>query len=255
MKFRGVGMKVLTRGILSIFAIMVLSLAVIPAAQAQDSSEISDPIESVNRGIFEFNEVVDKAVLEPVARGYRYLIPSPARSGVRNFLRNLSSPTLLMNELLQGDFDGAGNVLVRAVVNTLIGVGGIFDVAGAENIPYEQEDFGQTLASWGVGHGPYLMVPIIGPSSVRDLSGRTLDAYVDPVRLWLFETDNEEWYYARALVTLVDAREEVLDLVDDLRANSIDYYATLRSVYGQRRAALVRDEDPDFAGGADFSEY
>ncbi len=248
-------MRVLTKGILGGFTVLMLSLVVVSTAQAQTSSEISDPIEGVNRGIFKFNEVVDKAVLEPTARGYRYLVPSPARSGVRNFLRNLSSPTLLMNELLQGDLDGAGNVVVRAVVNTLVGVGGIFDVAGAENIPYEQEDFGQTLATWGVGHGPYLMLPIVGPSSVRDFSGRALDAYVDPVRLWLFETENEEWYYARALVTLVDAREEVLDLVDDLRANSIDYYATLRSVYGQRRAALVRDENPDLAGGADFSEY
>lgn len=251
-------MTVFRRGFLGLFAVLAI-VAAVPSAQAQDgyanSSEISDPLESVNRGIFEFNEVVDKGVLEPVARGYRYLVPSPARSGIRNFLRNLSSPTLFMNQLLQGDLDGAGDVFVRAVVNTLIGVGGIFDVAGAENIPYEQEDFGQTLATWGVGHGPYLMVPIIGPSSVRDLSGRTLDAYVDPVRLWLFETDNEEWYYARMLVTLVDAREDVLDLVDDLRANSIDYYATLRSVYGQRRAALVRDEDPDMAGMADFSEY
>ena len=240
--------------ILAFFAVLSLSSCA-SDNDGYSTAEISDPFEGVNRGILEFNTVVDEAVLEPVARGYRYLVPQPGRKGVRNFLRNLSSPTLLMNELLQGDFEGAGNVMVRAVVNTLIGIGGVFDVAGAENIPYEPEDFGQTMAVWGVGHGPYIMAPILGPGSVRDYSGRALDAYVDPVRLWLFNTDNEEWYYARSLVTLIDTRESLLEVIDDLRANSIDYYATLRSVYVQNRAALVADQDPSLAGVADFSEY
>ena len=145
--------------VLAAFAVLTLSSCA-SNDDGYNTAEISDPFEGVNRGILEFNTVVDEAVLEPVARGYRYLIPQPGRKGVRNFLRNLSSPTLLMNELLQGDFEGAGNVMVRAVVNTLIGVGGLFDVAGAENIPYEPEDFGQTMAVWGVGHGPYIMAPI-----------------------------------------------------------------------------------------------
>lgn len=240
----------------SFLSCAIASFIFISSAQAQSTADISDPFEPVNRGIFEFNEVVDKGILEPTARGYRMIVPSPARTGIGNFLSNLKSPTDLMNELLQGDLDGAGNVLLRAIINTMVGAGGLFDVAGAEGITADDEDFGQTLATWGVGHGPYLMVPVLGPSSVRDLAGRSLDVYVDPVRLWLFDTENESWYYAKSLVSVIDTREELLETIDDLRANSIDYYATLRSVYAQRRAALVRDDDPATAAtSADFSDY
>ncbi|MGE4313603.1 MAG: VacJ family lipoprotein [Pseudobdellovibrionaceae bacterium] len=225
------------------------------AGASTDTAEISDPFEETNRGILKFNEAVDKGAIEPVARGYRYIVPTPARKGIHNFLTNLRSPTDFANQVLQGDVEGAGNQLSRTIINTLIGVGGLFDVAGSENLPHEQEDFGQTLAVWGVGHGPYLMVPVLGPSSARDLSGDLIDSYVDPVRLWLFNTDNEEWYYAKVLVGVVDTREGLLDVIDDLRTNSIDYYATLRSVYAQNRAALVNDQDPALTGGADFSEY
>ena len=223
---------------LAILAVFTLS----GCATAQDG-EIADPIEGVNRGIFKFNDVVDTAVLEPVARGYRAGVPQPARTGVRNFLQNLKSPITIGNNLLQGDLTGAGDATTRMVANSLLGFAGLVDVAGHEGIKYQEEDFGQTLGKWGVGHGPYLVLPLFGPSSVRDTTGMIVDGYADPIRIWLTNTDNEGWYYARAGVAAIDKREELLDVIADLKKNSIDYYAAMRSTYGQRRQALLNDED------------
>lgn len=205
-------------------------------------TQISDPLEEANRAIFAFNDVVNDAVIHPIVDGYRYVVPKPARSGVRNFLRNLKSPVNFANQLLQGDVDGAGNVFVRTAVNTLVGIGGVFDVAGYEGLKYEQEDFGQTLAVWGVDHGPYLVVPFLGPSSLRDYAGYMVDSVADPLRWYLFNIDEEGWYYAKLGVDYLDLRESLVDVLRDLEASSIDYYAAVRSTYYQRRDALVKDE-------------
>jgi len=216
---------------------------------------ISDPLEDVNRAVFAINEGVDKAVVEPIARGYRYVAPKPIRQGVRNFLRNLKSPIVMGNELLQGDMEGLANASGRLFINTLLGVGGIFDIADMGGIPYESEDFGQTLGVWGVGHGPYVVLPLMGPSSVRDASGMMVDSFADPVRLYLFNTDREWLHYTRVGLTVLDTREELLDIIDDLRANSFDYYAAIRSAYYQRRQGLVNDMDPQTSSGADIPDY
>ncbi|MCB9987929.1 MAG: VacJ family lipoprotein [Rhodospirillales bacterium] len=253
-----------TRLVLAVAACSLLAACSTTQAQKSysDNSEISDPLESVNRTTFAVNNAIDTVLLEPAARGYRAAVPKPARKGVRNFLRNLRSPINIANQVLQGDVSGAGNDLTRMVVNTLVGVGGLFDVAGSEGYEYEQEDFGQTLATWGVGHGPYLVLPILGPSSVRDATGLAVDAYADPLRLYLFNVDKEEWHYARIGMTAIDKREELLDVLEELEKNSFDYYAALRSVYYQRRAAEVRDEAqnsgsmssiPDYDDGDDFN--
>jgi phospholipid-binding lipoprotein MlaA len=217
--------------------------------------QIYDPLEGGNRVVMKINEGIDKAVLEPVARGYRYAAPKPVRQGVRNFLRNLKSPVIMGNELLQGDLEGFANATGRLVINTLLGVGGIFDIADQGGIPYEAEDFGQTLAVWGVGHGPYLVIPVLGPSSVRDGTGMVVDTFLDPVRIYMFNHDLEWLHYTRVGVSIIDSREELLDLVDDLRANSFDYYAAVRSAYYQRRQALVNDMDPDTAAGPAIPDY
>lgn len=211
---------------------------------------MTDPFESSNRTIFAFNKAVDKAVIHPVVKGYRFIVPEPGRKGLRNFLRNLKSPVTLANEVLQGDVDGAGKVVLRAVVNTLVGVGGVFDVAGAEGYEYEQEDFGQTLGAWGVGHGPYLVLPILGPSSARDYAGYIVDSFADPLRWYLFNIDEEGWYYAKVGVEYLDLRESLVDVLEELEKSSIDYYAAVRSTYYQRREALVRDDmsTPDDTG-------
>lgn len=211
---------------------------------------MSDPFESSNRTIFAFNKAVDNTIIHPVVKGYRFIVPEPGRKGLRNFLRNLKSPVTLANEVLQGDVDGAGKVVLRAVVNTLVGVGGVFDVAGSEGYEYEQEDFGQTLGAWGVGHGPYLVLPILGPSSARDYAGYIVDSFADPLRWYLFNIDEEGWYYAKVGVEYLDLRESLVDVLEELEKSSIDYYAAVRSTYYQRREALVRDDmsTPDDAG-------
>lgn len=206
------------------------------------NSEISDPFESVNRKVFSFNTVVDDNVIHPVVRGYRGVVPKGARNGVHNFLLNLKSPVNFANQVLQGDIEGAGTVFVRASVNTLVGLGGVFDVAAAEGIAFEGEDFGQTLAVWGVDHGPYLVVPVLGPSSTRDYVGYVVDGFADPLRFYLTNIDKDDLYFAKIGADYLDIRHQLIDVLEDLEASSIDYYAATRSIYYQRREAQVNDE-------------
>ena len=147
-----------------------------------DGAVISDPFEDTNRAVFKFNETVDDNVIHPVFKGYRFVVPKEARNSLGNFLRNLRSPVIFANEVLQGDLEGARTVLLRAVINTFTGFGGLFDFAGKEGLPHEEEDFGQTLATWGLDHGPYIVVPLLGPSSARDSVGYIVDGYADPLR-------------------------------------------------------------------------
>ncbi len=241
------------RKILAVASVCLLLGACSTTGESQGT--LSDPFESSNRAVFAFNKAVDKVVIHPVVKGYRAVVPEPGRRGVRNALRNLRSPVTLVNEILQGDVDGAGKVALRAVVNTLIGVGGLFDVAGMEGYTYEQEDFGQTLGVWGVGHGPYLVLPILGPSSTRDYSGYLVDSFADPLRWYLFNTNNEGWYYAKVGVEYLDLRESLMDVLNELESSSIDYYAAVRSTYYQRREALVRDEMATAGEGMSIPDY
>lgn len=214
-------------------------------------SEISDPFESANRAVFSFNQGFDNLILHPVIEGYRTVVPSPARTGVSNFLQNLKSPVHFANQVLQGDIGGAATVLQRAVINTLLGLG-LFDVAGHEGIKHESEDFGQTLAVWGVGSGPYIVVPFLGPSSLRDYVGYAVDAFADPLRMYLFNIDEEGWAWARTGADYFVLRDSLMDVLKDLEKNSVDYYAATRSVYVQRRNAQIADSEgvqediPDF---------
>ena len=156
---------------------------------------ISDPLEDVNRAIFGFNTVVDDNVIHPVVEGYRFVVPKEARNSLGNFLRNLNSPVLFANELLQGDIEGARIVLLRAAINTFAGFGGLFDFAGKEGLPHQQEDFGQTLATWGLDHGPYFVIPLLGPTTTRDSVGYIVDSYADPLRHYLFNIEKTGRHY------------------------------------------------------------
>ncbi|MGH1397736.1 MAG: MlaA family lipoprotein [Alphaproteobacteria bacterium] len=220
-----------------------------------DGQEISDPFEGVNRKVFAFNAAVDEAIIHPTLKGYRLVVPSYARTGLGNFLNNLKSPVVFGNQLLQGDLEGAGTSFVRATINTILGVGGLIDIAGMEGIEHEGEDFGQTLAKWGMDHGPYLVVPIVGPSSARDYVGYIVDGYADPLRWYLFNVDKEGLHYARMGLSYLDLRDDLMDVLEDLQRSSIDYYAATRSVYYQRREALVNDEDPDANAAAVIPDY
>lgn len=227
-----------------VLTILIGSLSVLAACSTNDKSpDIPDPMEDVNRVILKMNENTDKNVILPIAKGYRNVTPGFFRGAVRNFLTNLNSPVIIGNQLLQGDLTGAGNATARVIINTLAGFGGILDLAEMGGIEHEPEDFGQTLATWGVGDGMYIMLPLLGPSTLRDATGTLIDSYADPVRIYLFNIDEEPLHYTRVGVGLLAKREELIEVVDDLRRNSFDYYAAVRSAYYQHRQSLINDQE------------
>ena len=243
---------------ISAFCLLGLSMAACSTSKTSyntGGTQISDPFEGANRMTFAFNTAVDDAVIEPIIEGYRMITPKPARTGLRNFLRNLKSPITFANQVLQGDVSGAKNVVLRTSINTFVGAGGLFDVAGHEGIEYESEDFGQTLAVWGLGHGPYLVLPFIGPSTTRDYAGFIVDGVADPLNLYLSNTDRDGLLYTRVGLGYLDVRDSVHDLLRDLQANSFDYYAATRSAYYQRRAALVMDLESGTSSSSATSDF
>lgn len=205
----------------------------------------NDPLEPWNRGMYDVNNVIDAAVLRPAAVVYRAAVPPPVREGVRNALGNLRAPTILMNDLLQGEMDRAGRTAARFLINSTLGIGGLVDVAAWQfGIPGHGEDFGQTLATWGVGEGPYLFIPVLGPSNARDLTGAGVDAVASPW-FWFGQGEVVEILrYVRTGMTVLDAREGVLDTLDTLYATSLDPYSTLRSAYRQRRQNEISNTGP-----------
>jgi phospholipid-binding lipoprotein MlaA len=199
----------------------------------------NDPLEPTNRAIFAFNMIVDDNFLHPAAEGYRAVIPAFGRDRISDFLENLKAPLTFLNNLLQGNTTSAGTTLGRFVVNCSFGVGGIMDVAKPMGLPGHKTDFGDTLAVWGIGEGPYLMLPILGPSNPRDLVGIGVEAVADPLNYYL-QTNSMKWVVdIRLGLTVVSKREGYLDPLDDLRRTSIDYYASLRSLYRQHRNAEI----------------
>ncbi len=223
--------------------------------EIDDEESDDDPIEPVNRAIFEFNEWVIKLVVRPLAKGYRWLVPEPVRDSVDNVLHNLNLPRILANDLLQGELVRAWHTTGRFVVNSTVGVAGIFDVAERLELPRHKEDFGQTLAVWGVGEMMYLVLPLLGPSNPRDGMGKAVDGFLDPLSLWAFNTDHDYISYARTGVEAIDFYEGIMDELDDLRDTSVDYYATIRSLYRQRRTSEIRNGAASGAGAAPGLEY
>ena len=208
----------------------------------QYDQEIFDPFEPVNRVVFKFNNVADRVVLEPIAKGYRRL-PSPVQTGVGNFFSNLKLPIIIINQFLQGQFKNAASSTGRLVVNTTIGIGGLVDVAERIGLEEKDEDFGQTLAVWGVNEGPYIILPIFGPSNLRDTTGMFITSLTDPTNLYLVDQGEGEWIAVRTAGTAVDQRSKIIDEVNTLRENSIDYYAAVRSSYYQNRDAAIKNRD------------
>ena len=222
--------------------VLVLSLLAGPAATlAWAQVDENDPLEPVNRAVFEFNRVLDGLLLEPAAIMYRAATPRFVRTGVDNFLDNLRTPVVLANDLLQGEWKRAEHTLGRFMLNTILGFGGLIDVGTRVGMPARHdEDFGQTLALYGVGPGPYLMVPLIGPSNPRDLSGRVVDFLFDPL-FFLAPTDVS---VARFGVSTVDFRERNLETIDEFERSSLDLYAATRTLVRQLRANEIRNGAP-----------
>lgn len=202
-----------------------------------------DPYEGFNRQMFAFNDDVDQAVFEPVARGYRAVTNEPVRQGVRNFLDNLGEPITFANEVLQGQIPEAATTVGRFVINTTIGIAGVFNPAGAMGIERTEEDFGQTLGVWGVGPGPYLVLPIVGSTTPRDGIGWGVDRAFQPLNYAEFEGD-DAFRTARIAMSAISGREGALEIVDDLRATQVDPYTTARRFYVRNRAALVGNDAP-----------
>lgn len=226
-----------------------------PAAQVEPSaaSGHGDPWEGFNRSMFSVHESVDQSVLEPVARGYRAVTPGPLRQGVLNFLRNLRGPVIFANDVLQGEADRGLTTAARFAVNTTIGIAGIFDPASSMGLERHDEDFGQTLAVWGIDEGPYLFIPLMGPSNVRDTAGRVVDMIFDPLT-YLNGDDADAWRAGRGVITGVATREQLLESVDDVRRDSLDPYSTIRSSYELLRASAVENGQTDVEDLPDFDE-
>ncbi len=204
--------------------------------------EVYDPFEPVNRAIFSFNNAADRIILEPIAKGYKKL-PSPIQSGINNFLSNLRAPLIVVNQLLQGQGENAVQSSGRFIVNSTVGVFGLFDVAERIGLEEKQEDYGQTLATWGVGDGFYIVLPLFGPSNLRDTSGMILTMLTDPINAYAVN-EGEAWLVPmRTAVNAVDQRSKIIDEVNALRDNSVDYYAAVRSSYYQNRNAAINNVD------------
>ena len=237
-----------------IFKVIILSLFVATSSMAgsdgqkelskNTNGEIKDCFETVNRGIFAFNQAVDGLIFEPLAKGYLHL-PSPIRTGTSNFVGNLSTLLTIPNNVLQGDLGIAGKNTLRFIVNSTVGIIGIFDPASAIGLnSYEKEDYGQTLGKWGVGEGCYVVLPVLGPSTARDAIG-SLGNYMGGDAWYNVTVRNDTRYfsnfdyYASKGAGGVDFRAKNFDDINNLEENSIDFYASVKSLYLQDRRKRI----------------
>ena len=221
-------------------ALIVAALALTGCAHSP-TYDPSDPLERVNRPIFTFNQKADKYVLRPVAVGYTKVLPATARLGVSNFFDNLFYPTTIVNDLLQAKFKQTGQDTLRFLFNTTVGLAGFLDVATGQGLPRHDEDLGQTFGRWGVGQGWYLMLPLLGPTTNRDLVGTVGDNWTQILQY----TDNVTWPERIALtgVNIVDSRSKLLG-ADSMLNDQLDPYVFFRTAYLERRRALVYDGNP-----------
>lgn len=215
-----------------------------PAALA-DFKAMNDPLEPMNRGVFEFNLYLDRYLIKPVALGYLHIVPQFARDSIRNFLHNLGEPVIFANDMMQAEFGSANLTAARFLINSTFGIGGVFDVAGRTGVERQTGDFGQTLNSWGLPEGPYLVLPIFGPSNPRDAVGMGIDSVMDPFGYLAGAYDaGNSATIARMAGSGIDLRSRNIDTLDDLQRNSIDFYAEMRSLYRQHRADELRHGRP-----------
>jgi phospholipid-binding lipoprotein MlaA len=233
-------LRITTLGLL-LFADLLLS-ACAASKHAEATGGFYDPFEKTNRKIFAFNQKVDRHVIVPAAKAYNKALPAPARDSIRDFFRNLNGLVIFANDTLQARFKDAGKTFARFTVNSTLGIAGFVDLAGRWGLPYHDNDFGVTLGVWGVGPGPYLVVPVLGPSDPRDLAGTAVDGYADP---WSHTASDQGYVWTPILgsaIDGIDTRARNIKTLADLERTSLDYYAAIRALYLQRRAALIRHE-------------
>ena len=246
-------------------AVFILSSVIcLPQLAANEKYTANECFEKFSRGTLKFNQGLDKAVFKPIAKGYRAL-PVPIRVGTSNFVGNLRSLLTFTNNLLQGDFRGAGNTAGRFTINTTVGILGIFDPASKMGFEKRsREDFGQTLGVWGSGTGCYFVLPVLGPTTTRDTIGLVGNVFIDPIYHLTHnsETDvvvgnenlSEHNYYYYKGTDAVDFRSKNIESIDSLEKNSIDFYASVKSLYLQNRAQKISNS-PISDKGQDDSDW
>lgn len=213
-------------------------------ATTSSGSTAQDPFESFNRHIFAFNEGLDKVVLKPVAKGYKAIMPEPVNQGVTNFFSNLDDIIVIANDLLQFKFLQASSDTGRFLLNSTVGLLGFFDVASKVGFQKHNEDFGQTLGYWGLGNGPYLVLPLFGPSSARDAFGLATDTFLDPLYYYATGAESGAQAVAPYAAKTVDERSDLLGAEKVLDTAALDKYTYIRDAYLARREYLVYDGNP-----------
>lgn len=210
-----------------------------------DGVPVYDPLEPVNRRIFAFNEAFDAVLVEPLSEAYEFLVPSSARRAIRRAFVNINSPPIFVNDLLQLRFADAGKTLGRFALNSTLGMGGLFDAGKAAGWEHHQSDFGQTLAVYGAGSGPYLVLPVLGPSTVRDGFGQIVDVMFQPLTyLGGLSAAQQLFNITRGTATGFTLRVAQGEALEALEASSVDFYAALRSAYLQNRHAEIWGHPP-----------
>ena len=205
--------------------------------------ELNDPLEPYNRAATDFNFFLNTYLFRPFDKIYRFILPEPVRTGISNFADNLKQHYIFVNALLQGDFDDSAQTFGRFFTNTTLGIGGLFDVATYFEIKAPKKDFGQTLYKWGVTNdGPYLVLPVIGPSNARDTIGMGIGFFIDPLD-WALPKAKDHLLWYRYGIQLVDSADKATDLLWNIEQTSIDPYVTLRTYYRQNRNKFLRGEE------------
>lgn len=220
--------------------VLAAAIAATMIAGCATSGNPKDPIEGFNRAMFSFNETVDSAVIKPVAQGYDYITPAPVQTGVSNFFANIADVWISFNNLIQGKPGQALSDVGRVLINTTIGIVGLFDVATGMGLEKHEEDFGQSLGRWGVGDGAYLVLPIFGPRTLRDAGGFLVDVWVDPVA----NHDPVDVRNVSLALRAIDDRASFLKAESAIEAAALDKYAYIRDAYLQRRRSLIYDGNP-----------
>ncbi len=232
------------------FVLAALAL-LLPSATIAEEGPDYDPWQRMNRGIFWFNDRADHYVVEPVATGWDMIVPTRAERSISNFFANLRFPVVMTNDLLQGKPMAAAVDVSRFMVNTTFGLAGLFDPASIWGLQRHEEDFGQTLGVWGVPPGPYLVLPLLGPSNPRDTAGIPVDYALSITPLVL----NGFWWTGAGVVNIVNTRAQVLDQVRQAKQASVDYYVFARNAYYQHRKAQVNDQKEESANAPSDELY
>jgi phospholipid-binding lipoprotein MlaA len=219
---------------------VLLGSQMVSSCASVSAPDKRDPWESFNRSVYEFNDDFDRGIGQPVAEAYKDNVPGAVQTGVSNFFNNLDDILVVVNDVLQFKFEQAAQDLGRFTFNTTFGVLGLFDVATYMGYPKHNEDFGQTFATWGIGSGPYLVLPFLGPSNARDTTGLFFDAYVDP----LIAVRDDETRWGLVILRAVDKRASLLEATRLMEKSGIDPYVFMRDAYYQHRENQIYDGNP-----------